>query len=128
MAAFDVRGATISSLAEAVRARKTKSRELTEAYLERVARLDAALGSYLLVAGDAARKRADEIDRAIAAGEPVGPLGGVPIALKDIFVTKGIETTCASKILRGFVPPFESTPSERLAAAGAVGPGQADNE
>jgi aspartyl-tRNA(Asn)/glutamyl-tRNA(Gln) amidotransferase subunit A len=120
MAAFDVRGATIASLAGAVRAGNTRARDLTEAYLERVGRLDAPLGTYLLVAGDAARKQADEIDRAIAAGETVGPLAGVPLALKDIFVTKGIETTCASKILRGFVPPFESTPSERLAAAGAV--------
>src|SRR6185369_17977885 len=55
-----------------------------------------------------------------AAGDAVGPLAGVPIALKDIFVTKGIETTCASKILRGFIPPFESTVSDRLAKAGTV--------
>jgi len=120
MALPDVRGATIASLAESVRSRKVKARDLTEAYLDRVGRLDGAIGSYLLIAGDAARRQADTIDKALTAGEPVGPLAGVPIALKDIFVTKGIETTCASKILRGFIPPFESTVSDRLAQAGTI--------
>ena len=117
---FDARGATIGSIADAVRARKIKAREVTEAFLDRVEKVGPALGAYLLVTAASARKRADEIDQALAAGQTVGPLAGVPLALKDIFVTKGIETTCASKILRGFVPPFESTPSERLAAAGSV--------
>src|SRR6187549_2298820 len=120
MGSVDVRGASIASLAESVRSRKVKARDLTEAYLDRVARLDGAIGSYLLVAGDAARRRADEVDRALDAGDPVGPLAGVPIALKDIFVTKGIETTCASRILKGFIPPFESTVSDRLAKAGTI--------
>ncbi len=118
--ARDVRGAGIARLAEGVRARKFKARDLTEAYLDRVARLDRALGAFLLVDSEGARRRADDIDRRIAAGEDVGPLAGVPIALKDIFVTRGIETTCGSKILRGFVPPYESTASQRLADAGAV--------
>ena len=117
---LDVRGASISSLADSVRARRVRARALTEAYLDRVARLDGALGTYLLVDGDGARRRADEIDRMIADGRDAGPLGGVPIALKDIFVTRGLETTCASRILRGFVPPYESTASARLAGAGAV--------
>ncbi|HEX2657829.1 MAG TPA: Asp-tRNA(Asn)/Glu-tRNA(Gln) amidotransferase subunit GatA [Polyangia bacterium] len=120
MASLDVRGATIASLAESVRSRKVKARDLTEAYLDRVARLDGAINSYLTVTGDAARRQADAVDKALDGGDAVGPLAGVPIALKDIFVTKGVETTCASKILRGFIPPFESTVSDRLAKAGTI--------
>ena len=120
MGAPDIRGASIASLAESVRSGRVKARELTEAYLDRVARLDGALGTYLLVDAAGARRKADAVDRSLAAGDPVGPLAGVPIALKDIFVTKGLETTCASRILRGFVPPFESTVSQRLADAGTV--------
>jgi len=119
-AASAVRGASIATLADGVRAGRWKARDLTEAYLDRVARLDGALGTYLLVNGAGARRRADEIDRARSEGRDPGPLAGVPIALKDIFVTEGIETTCASKILRGFVPPYESTTSRRLAEAGTV--------
>ena len=116
----DVRGARIAHLAERVRGGKLKARDLTEAYLDRVGRRDGALGAFLLVDADGARRRADEIDREIAAGRDAGPLAGVPIALKDIFITRGLETTCGSKILRGFVPPYDSTVSARLAGAGTV--------
>ena len=116
----EVRGASIATLAEGVRAGRWKARDLTEAYLDRVARLDGALGTYLLVDGERARRRASAIDAARVEGRPLGPLAGVPIALKDIFITRDIETTCASKILRGFHPPYESTPSQRLADAGTV--------
>jgi aspartyl-tRNA(Asn)/glutamyl-tRNA(Gln) amidotransferase subunit A len=113
-------GASIASLADGVRAGRWKARDLVEAYLDRIARLDQTLGCYLLVDQAGARRRADELDALVAAGGDPGPLGGVPIGLKDIYVTRGIETTCASRILRGFIPPYESTPSARLAAAGAI--------
>jgi aspartyl-tRNA(Asn)/glutamyl-tRNA(Gln) amidotransferase subunit A len=116
----EVLGATIADLAEGVRARRFRARDLTEAYLERIGRLDGRLGSYLLVDTEGARAQADAIDARVARGEDPGPLSGVPIALKDLFVTSGLPTTCASRILRGFVPPYESTVSARLAAAGAV--------
>ncbi|MES1204522.1 MAG: Asp-tRNA(Asn)/Glu-tRNA(Gln) amidotransferase subunit GatA [Pseudomonadota bacterium] len=119
-----VRGAGIAGLAAGVRSGKWKARDLVEAYLDRIARLDGALNTFLLVDADGARRRGDEVDAAIAAGRPVGALGGVPIAIKDIFVTRGLETTCASKILRGFVPPYESTTSQRLADAGAINLGK----
>jgi aspartyl-tRNA(Asn)/glutamyl-tRNA(Gln) amidotransferase subunit A len=86
--------------------------------------LDGKLGCYLLVDADGARRRADQVDAAIAAGRDPGLLAGVPIGLKDIFVTRGLETTAGSKILRGFVPPYESTVSARLAAAGAIALGK----
>ena len=116
----EVRGASLCALAQGVAARKWKSRDLVEAYLERIARLDQRIGSYLLVDGEGARRAADAIDKQIAAGEAVGPLGGVPVGLKDIFVTRGLETTAGSKILKGFIPPYESTATARLLAAGAV--------
>ena len=116
----EVRGVSLVELAEGVAAKKWKSRDLVEAYLDRIARLDPKLGCFLLVDGDGARRAADAMDRKIAAGEAVGPLAGVPIGLKDIFVTRGLETTAGSKILKGFIPPYESTASGRLAAAGAI--------
>jgi aspartyl-tRNA(Asn)/glutamyl-tRNA(Gln) amidotransferase subunit A len=116
----DVRGAGVAALADSVRAGKVKARELTDAYLDRIARLDGALGTFLLIDAEGARRRADDIDRAVGEGSDPGPLAGVPIALKDIFVTMGLETTCGSKILRGFVPPYESTVSRRLGEAGTV--------
>lgn len=120
----EVRGATLTELAAGVAAKKWKSRDLVEAYLDRIAKLDEKIGAFLLVDAEGARKAADAVDKRIAAGEAVGPLAGVPIGLKDIFVTRGIETTAGSKILKGFIPPYESTASGRLAAAGAISLGK----
>ena len=120
----EVRGASLVELAAGVAAKKWRSRDLVEAYLERIASLDKKLGCFLLVDGQGARRAADGVDKKVAAGEAVGPLGGVPVGLKDIFVTRGIETTAGSKILKGFLPPYESTASSRLAAAGAISLGK----
>jgi aspartyl-tRNA(Asn)/glutamyl-tRNA(Gln) amidotransferase subunit A len=121
-AALDMVGAPVTALAAGVREGRWKARDLVEASLDRIARLDPALGCFLLVDGEGARRRADEIDRAGPAA--AGPLAGVPVGLKDIYATRGIETTCASRILRGFIPPYESTASARLAAAGAISLGK----
>jgi aspartyl-tRNA(Asn)/glutamyl-tRNA(Gln) amidotransferase subunit A len=115
-----VAGASIATLAQGVRTGQWKARELVDAYLDRIERLDPKLGAFILIDAAGARRRAEEIDARVAAGAEVGPLAGVPIALKDLYVTRGLETTAASKILRGFVPPYESTCSARLAAAGAI--------
>jgi aspartyl-tRNA(Asn)/glutamyl-tRNA(Gln) amidotransferase subunit A len=120
----DLRGLTIARIAERVRGGKVKARELTESYLERIAELDSSLGCYLLVDAEGARLRADAVDQQVAAGHDPGPLAGVPIGLKDIYATRGVETTCASRILQGFVPPYESTASRRLAEAGAIALGK----
>jgi aspartyl-tRNA(Asn)/glutamyl-tRNA(Gln) amidotransferase subunit A len=124
VASPQVKGASIAELADGVRAHKWKARDLVESYLDRIQRLDGRLGCYLLVDADGARARADQVDAALAAGRDPGLLAGVPIGLKDIFVTRGLETTAGSKILRGFVPPYESTVSARLAAAGAIALGK----
>jgi aspartyl-tRNA(Asn)/glutamyl-tRNA(Gln) amidotransferase subunit A len=124
VASPQVKGASIAELSDGVRARKWKARDLVESYLDRIGRLDGRLGCYLLVDADGARRRADQVDATVAAGRDPGLLAGVPIGLKDIFVTRGLETTAGSKILRGFVPPYESTVSSRLAAAGAIALGK----
>ncbi|HVY39041.1 MAG TPA: Asp-tRNA(Asn)/Glu-tRNA(Gln) amidotransferase subunit GatA [Polyangia bacterium] len=121
---MEARGASAWSIAEGVRAGKLRARDVTEQFLDRVARLDGGLGCYLLVDAEGARRSADAVDATIKAGRDPGPLAGVPLGIKDIFCTKGVETTCASKILRGFVPPYESTVTARLAAAGAVALGK----
>jgi aspartyl-tRNA(Asn)/glutamyl-tRNA(Gln) amidotransferase subunit A len=124
VAAPDLAGASIATLAAGVRAGTWRARDLVEGYLDRVARLDRGLGCFLLVDAEGARRRADEVDARVAAGGDPGPLAGVPIGLKDLYVTKGVETTAGSKILRGFVPPYESTATARLAAAGAISLGK----
>ncbi len=116
----DLLGASVHDLAAGVRARRFSARALTDAYLDRIERLDGQLGSFLLVDAAGARAQADAVDARVAAGQDPGPLAGVPIALKDLYVTRDLPTTCASKILRGFVAPYESTAGARLAAAGAV--------
>ncbi len=92
---------------------------LTEAHLERIAQLDPQIRAYLTVTADLARQQARAADQARANGER-RPLLGIPIALKDLLSTKGIETTCASKILQGYHPVFDATAVARLYQAGAV--------
>jgi aspartyl-tRNA(Asn)/glutamyl-tRNA(Gln) amidotransferase subunit A len=121
---MDARGATLTAIVDGVRAGTVGAREVTEQFLERIGRLDGALGCYLKVDADGARRQADAVDAARQAGRDPGPLAGAPLGIKDIFCTKGVETTCASKILRGFVPPYESTVTARLAAAGAISLGK----
>jgi len=95
-------------------------RELVDAYLEAVDRLDGQVRAYLTVTADLARARARELDDRLARGEPLPPLGGLPVALKDNLCTRGVRTTCGSRILEPFVPPYDATAVRRLVEAGAV--------
>ena len=96
------------------------SADVTRAVLDRIAALEPTLHAYVTVCADAAMKRAAEIDRRIGAGEDPGPLAGVPIAVKDNMCTRGLRTTCSSKILNSFEPPYDATVVELIEAAGAV--------
>ncbi len=96
------------------------ARELTDLHLQRIAAVDPTLHAFLEVTADRARADADRIDAARAAGEALPPLAGVPLAIKDNLCTRGIRTTCSSRMLANFVPPYESTVTERLWNAGAV--------
>jgi aspartyl-tRNA(Asn)/glutamyl-tRNA(Gln) amidotransferase subunit A len=103
-----------------IKGKEVPAVDLVRAYLDRVTALDSKLGSYLRVDKTAAIRRAVEIDAAIAKGEDPGPLAGVPMALKDVLVTEGLATTAASKMLGGWIPPYDGTAVHRLRAAGAV--------
>jgi aspartyl-tRNA(Asn)/glutamyl-tRNA(Gln) amidotransferase subunit A len=101
-------------------ARKLSSVELTKAYLDRIEKHDGAIKAFLLVDPGVALARAKEIDDRRAAGRPLGKLGGLPVAIKDVICTQGVKTTCASKILQNFVPPYDATVVKKLKAADAV--------
>ena len=110
---------TISAALELLRHGEISAQELTEAHLARIERLDPEIRAYLTVTADLARAQAKAADEARAAGDE-RPLLGIPIALKDVLSTKGVETTCASKILTGYHPVFDATAVARLYEAGAV--------
>ncbi|GIL13043.1 MAG: glutamyl-tRNA(Gln) amidotransferase subunit A [Chloroflexota bacterium] len=110
---------TLSQALEQLRARAVSAVELTRAVLQRIEQTDAALGAYLTVTADRALQDAEAADRARAAGDD-RPLLGLPMAIKDVFSTAGIETTCGSKILRGYKPVFTATVVQRLYDAGMV--------
>ncbi len=99
---------------------EVSARELTDQHLARIEAVDPTVHAYLEVTADQARAAADRIDAARAAGEELPPLAGVPLAIKDNLCTKGVRTTCSSRMLETFVPPYESTVTERLWQAGAV--------
>ena len=94
--------------------------EIAQEALDRIKKLEPKLHSFLAVTADRALEQAKQVDAKIAAGEEIGLLAGIPIGIKDNMCTKGIQTTCGSKILQGFVPPYESTVTQKLAEAGAV--------
>lgn len=94
--------------------------ELTKAFLGRIRRHDGVVKAFLRVDADAALDRAEQIDRRRRAGKPVGRLAGLPVALKDLLCTQGEPTTCASRILEDFRPPYDATVIARLKAADAV--------
>jgi aspartyl-tRNA(Asn)/glutamyl-tRNA(Gln) amidotransferase subunit A len=93
---------------------------VVEEHLETIRSGEPEIHAFNLVLADEALAAADEVDRRVAAGEDPGPLAGVPVALKDNMCTRGVPTTCSSRILEGWLPPYDATVVERLAAAGAV--------
>ena len=96
------------------------SRELTQAFLNRIHEHDGKVKAFLRVDPPAALARAEEIDNRRKAGKSVGRLGGLPVAVKDLLCTKGEPTTCASRILENFRPPYDATTIAKLKAADAV--------
>ena len=111
---------TAVEIASAVRSGQKSARSAVEEYLEAIAQGDADIHAFNLVTAEQARIRADEIDAQVAAGNDPGPLAGVPVALKDNLCTRGVATTCSSRILEGWEPPYSATVVERLRESGAV--------
>ena len=111
---------TAVDIAAGVRAGELSALEVLDEHLERVALRESEIHAFNHLTEEAARAAATELDRRVAAGEDPGPLAGVPVALKDNLCTEGVPTTCSSRILEGWIPPYTATVVERLVAAGAV--------
>ena len=111
---------TAAGIAAAVAAGDVSAVEVTAAHLDRIEAVDAGLHAFLHVAADGALRAARGVDERRAAGQPLGPLAGVPVALKDVFTTTDMPTTCGSRILAGWRPPYDATVTARLRQAGLV--------
>lgn len=111
---------SIIDMRDGIRSGKFTSRQVTEFYLDQISKNNDKVKSYITVCKDRALKDADEADRKIKNGEASGKLLGVPIAIKDNICTDGLKTTCASKMLEDFIPPYDATVIEKLKSEGAV--------
>jgi len=117
---------TAHELSQLLCAKQASAREVLASVYERIDEVEGDIHAYIRLTRGAAEGQAREIDERRASGEELSPLAGVPIALKDIFCTKGIETSCGSRILRGFVPPYDADVVERCRRNGLVFVGKAN--
>jgi len=111
---------SITSARDSIATKKVSARELADDYFKRIAARNGELNAYLTLCEERAYKQADRVDAMVAAGKSLPPMAGVPIAVKDVISTRGIRTTCGSKILSNYIPPYDATAVTRLEAAGAV--------
>src|SRR5689334_14276400 len=111
---------TAREIAAAIRNGEVTAAEVTDAHLARIEQVDPQVRAFLHVAADQAREAASAVDRRRSSGAVLGPLAGVPLALKDVFTTKDMPTTCGSAILNGWLPPYDATITRRLREAGVV--------
>lgn len=115
---------TALEIAAAVRSGSLSAREVVDDHLARIAERDGEINAFNLVTADQARQAAKEVDEQVAKGIDPGPLAGVPIALKDNLCTRGIPTTCSSRILENWSPPYDATVVKKLAQSGAISLGK----
>src|SRR5687768_2101040 len=111
---------TITDLARAIHSREVSPTEVTRAMLERIERVDPRINSYITITSDLALQQAKQAEQDLVSGKDAGPLHGVPIALKDLYATKGIRTTGHSKVLADWIPDEDATATTLLREAGAV--------
>jgi aspartyl-tRNA(Asn)/glutamyl-tRNA(Gln) amidotransferase subunit A len=116
---MDPASLTLVEIREHLRRKVFSAQELVHAHLERIDRIDKDVRSYLTLSPERALEQASRVDRALAAGETLPPLAGVPTAVKDVILTRGVRTTCGSRILENYIAPYDSTAVTRLEAAGA---------
>lgn len=117
---MDLKSLTIDATRSAIQEHRTTADALAEAYYATIEADDLRIGAYLALSKERALAKAAKIDALAAKGEPLPPLGGVPVAIKDAMVTRGVRTTAGSKILGDYVPPYDCTAVARMEAAGAV--------
>jgi aspartyl-tRNA(Asn)/glutamyl-tRNA(Gln) amidotransferase subunit A len=123
---MDFLSATALDISRSVASGDVSAREVAQAFLDRIEAVDGKVHAFLHVNPEWTLSMADAVDAKRARGGRLGPLAGVPVALKDILCTKGVRTTCASRILENFVPPYSATVVEKLSAADAVFVGKAN--
>jgi aspartyl-tRNA(Asn)/glutamyl-tRNA(Gln) amidotransferase subunit A len=111
---------TAAELASSIAAGEVSAREVAQAHLDRIAEVDGRLHAFLDVDADGALEQAAQVDQARVDGRPLGPLAGVPLALKDVLAQRGRPTTCGSRMLEGWRPPYDATVVRRLREAGVV--------
>lgn len=111
---MDTAHLTIQKIQDGLRGKEFSCRELTEAYLVRIEQRQPTVNAFLYINDHEARKAADDVDAMIRAGKKLQPLAGVPVAVKDVLMTKGLPTTAGSKILEGYIPPYHATAVQRL--------------
>jgi aspartyl-tRNA(Asn)/glutamyl-tRNA(Gln) amidotransferase subunit A len=111
---------SIDGVKAALAAKKISARELAADFYQRIEAKNPELNAYLALSPERARRQTDRIDALVAEGKQLPPLAGVPVAIKDVISTRGTTTTCGSKILQNYIPPYDATAVERLEAAGAV--------
>src|SRR6516225_12249145 len=111
---------SITSARDSIATKKVSARELAADYFKRIAARNGELNAYLTLSEERAYKQADRVDALVAAGKSLPPMAGVPIAVKDVISTRGVRTTCGSKILSNYIPPYDATVVHRLEDAGAI--------
>ena len=111
---------TVATIRETIANKKASAREITADYYKRIAAQNRQLNAFLTLCEERAYRQADRVDAMVAAGKSLPTLAGVPIAVKDVISTRGVRTTCSSKILSNYIPPFDATAVSRLEGAGAV--------
>lgn len=116
----ELRKLTLLEIARAIREQETSSTEIVEVLLEQIRRTDSKIRAYVTVCGNSATKLAEVGDRQLRSGVDLGPLHGIPVAIKDNFETKGIRTTCGSMLLKDYLPSADCTAVKRLKSAGAI--------
>ena len=117
---MDLKSLTIDAARSSVQARTTTAQSLAEAFYAKIENDDPRIGAYLTLSKDRALQQAKRMDSLAAKGEELPPLGGVPVGIKDVMVTRGVRTTAGSKILGNYVPPYDCTAVARMESAGAV--------
>ncbi len=117
---MELTGLTIHELQGLLRRREVTAKQVLMAFLKRIAQVEGKIQAYMAVTGLEALRMASRLDRRRHAGEDAGPLAGIPLAIKDVICTQDVPTTCSSRILDGFIPPYDATVMRRLNQAGMV--------
>lgn len=111
---MDIVELTAIEMKENLEKKRISARDIVEAHIDRIEKVEEELNAFITISKEEALKSADRIDQKVRNGEKLGPLAGIPIGIKDNIVTKDIRTTCGSKMLENFVPPYESTVVEKI--------------